>query len=95
MDNNDFDIFKPSPERLILSYLEQVLESSLFLSYRDYSVIDNWLKLSKNNPDPILLILSDLCSEGYFDKKERSFQKTSLKRLDLIIKKRLKATNNF
>ena len=83
-------------DKLLDSFIafEQVIDLGFFLSYRDYHLIKYWLKVTQNNPDPILLILNDLSSEGFFDKKQASFQRLSLKKLDAAVQKRLKACSS-
>ena len=78
-----------SAQKMILSYIEHFCSTGLFFPYRDYEIIETWLEKTNFDPDPILLILSDLTVEGFFLKdKKLSFQ-FCLRKLGPIVSKRL------
>lgn len=53
------DLDKLSPEDLILHYVLECRGRGHFLPYSDYQIIDDWLKVSPD-ADELLLVLSDV-----------------------------------
>lgn len=59
------DLDKLSPVDLIVHYVLECRASGLFLPYQDYQIVEEWLAISKD-ADDLLLILSDVLP-AYFD----------------------------
>lgn len=67
-----------SKEELIAQFIIESKEKGFFLLYSDYDLISVWLKEAGDDPDMVLLVLSEMLPD-YIEKHKNRSGKLSLK----------------
>ena len=72
------ELDKLSKEELIAQFIIESKETGFFLLYSDYDLISIWLKEAGDDPDMVLLVLSEILPD-YIKKHKNRSGKLSLK----------------
>jgi hypothetical protein len=83
---NDISAF--GPREYIARYIIEIKSQGHVLPYQDYELVDRWLLLAQNDPDRLLLVLSEILPD-YFTPAEGRAKARSLKPLDRRVSRQL------
>ena len=86
-----YDLSTLSSEELIAQFILETKGRRAFLSHSDYKTIDEWLTTSQDDPDLILLLLSEEFDKLKDKKPSRALPRSLAPLKDRITKKILQA----